>query len=125
MGNKKLSFYEVLVFVAYGFYLLLGVVWFTMSLMNSHQFNTEAFFIVVVFATQVYFKHKLTNLILGILTLFFSIWMLMDVFSSFNLMAKGVHIDGLSGGLMTFCFFSMIMAGILIFSYTKLSFKDQ
>ena len=125
MGNKKLSFYEVLVFVAYGYYILLGLVWFGMSLWGSHRFNAEALFIVVVFGTQLYFKHKLTNLILGILSLFFSIWMLLDVFSSFDLMAKGAKIDGLSGGLMCFCFFSMIMAGILIFSYTKLSFKDQ
>jgi len=124
MGNKKLSFYEVLVLGAYGYYLLLGLVWFGMSLWGSHQFNAEALFIVVAFATQFYFKHRLTNLILGILALFFSIWMLLDVFSSFDLMAKGAHIDGLSGGLMVFCFVSMIVAGILIFSYTKLSFKD-
>ena len=125
MGKQKLSFYEVLVFVAYGYYLLLGLVWFGMSMLRSHQFNAEAFFIMVVFATQLYFRHRLTNLILGILSLFFSIWMLLDVFYSFDLMAKGAHIDGLSGGLMGFCFFSMMMAGILIFSYTKLSFKDQ
>ena len=125
MEKKKLSFYEVLVFAAYGFYLLLGLVWFMMSLVRSHQFNAEALFIVVVFATQVYFKHRLTNLILGILALFFSIWMLLDVINSFDLMAKGAHIDGLSGGLMFFCVFSMIMSGILIFSYTKLSFKDR
>ena len=125
MGNKKLSFYEVLVFVAYGYYLLLGLVWFGMSLWGGHQFNTEALFIVVVFATQLYYRHRLTNLILGILSLFFSIWMLLDVFNSFDLMAKGARIDGLSGGLIGFCFMSMIMAGILIFSYAKLSFKDR
>jgi hypothetical protein len=124
MGNKKLSFYEWLVFGAYGYYLLLGLIWFGMSLWGSHQFNAEALFIVAAFATQIYFKHMLTNLILGILALFFSIWMLLDVFSTFDLMAKNTHVDGLSGGLMVFCFVSMIMAGILIFSYTKLSFKD-
>ena len=125
MGNKKLSFYEILVFVAYGFYMLLGLVWFLMSMFRNHEFNAQGLFIVVVFATQVYFRHRLTNLILGILTLFFSIWMLLDVVNSFNLMAKGAQMDVLSRGLMIFCVFSMIMSGILIFSYTKLSFKDQ
>jgi hypothetical protein len=125
MGKQQLTFYEVLVFVAYGYYLLLGLVWFIMSLAGSHQFNAEAFFIIVIFSAQLYFRHRLTNLILGILSLFFSIWMLLDVFSSFDLMAKGAHIDGLSGGLMCFSFLSMVMAGILIFSYTKLSFKDR
>ena len=125
MEKKKVSFYEMLVFAAYGFYLLLGLIWFMMSLLRSHQFNAEALFIVVVFATQIYFRHRLTNLILGILALFFSIGMLLDVINSFGLMAKGTQIDGLSGGLMFFCVFSMIMSGILVFSYTKLSFKDQ
>lgn len=124
MGNKKLSFYEILVYAAWGYFLLLGLLWFGMSLWGGHQFNAEALFIVVAFAAQFYFKHRLTNLILGILALFFSIWMLLDVFSSFDLMAKSAHIDGLSGGLMAFCFFSMIMSVVLIFGYTKLSFKD-
>ena len=124
MGNKKLSFYEILVFGAYSYYLLLGLVWFGMSMLRAHQFNATALFIVIAFATQFYFKHRLTNLILGILALFFSIWMLLDVFSSFDLMAKNAHIDGLSGGLMAFCFVSMIMSVILVFGYTKLSFKD-
>ena len=124
MGKQKLSSYEVLVFVAYGYFLLLGLAWFVMSMIGNHQFNAQALFIVIAFAAQIYFKHRLTNLILGILCLFFSIWMLMDVFSSFDLMAKGAHIDGLSGGLMTFCFVSMIMSVILVFGYTKLSFKD-
>lgn len=124
MEKKKLGFYEILVFVAYGFYFLLGLVWFVMSFMG-HQFNLQALILVIAFGAQIYFKHRLTNLILGIFVLFFSIWMLMDVFSSFDLMAKNTRIDGLSGGLMAFCFLSMVMAGILIFSYTKLSFKDQ
>ena len=124
MGKQKLSSYEVLVFVAYGYFLLLGLVWFVMSMIGSHQFNAQALLIVGAFGAQIYFKHRLTNLVLGILCLFFSIWMLMDVFSSFDLMAKGAHIDGLSGGLMTFCFVSMIMSLILVFGYTKLSYKD-
>ena len=125
MAKTKYSAYEILVFVAYGFYLLLGGAWFVMSLVQGHQLNLQALFIIIVFATQVYFKHRLTNLIVGILTLFFSIWMLLDVINSSNLMAKGAVIDGLDKGLMAFCIFSMIMSGILIFSYTKLSFKDQ
>ncbi len=125
MGQKRLSFYEILVFVAYGFYLLFGLAWFGMSLFVGHQLNFQALIIAIAFGVQIYYKHKLTNLLLGILALFFSIWMLMDVFSSFDLMAKNTRIDGLSGGLMAFCFFSMIMAGILIFSYTKLSFKEE
>ena len=125
MDRRKLSLYEILVFVVYGFYLLLGLVWFVMSLSQTRQFNPEAFFIVVAFAAQFYYRHRLTNLILGILALFFSIWMLLDVINSFDLMAKGAHMDGLSEGLMVFCIVSMVMSGILIFSYTKLSFKDR
>ncbi|MFI5196342.1 MAG: hypothetical protein ACHQD8_04570 [Chitinophagales bacterium] len=128
--KKKITFYEVLVFIAYSFYLLLGLVWFIMSLfrtgvLNIHDFNPWAFFITIAFGAQFYFRHRLTNLILGILALFFSIWMLLDVINTYNLMAKQATYDNLAKGFLWFCLVSMIMALILIFGYTKLSFKDR
>ena len=123
--KKKLSFYEVLVYVAYGFFLLFGLLWFLLTLSNSHVFNTQALVIIVAFATQLYYKHKLTNLILGVLALFFSIWMLLEVVSGNDTGVKHASYDGFSIGLICFFSFSIIMSAILIFSYTKLSFKDQ
>ena len=123
--KKKITFYEILVFIAYSFYLLLGLAWFIMSLTGSKVFNAQAFFIIVAFGAQFYFRHRLTNLILGILALFFSIWMLLDVINTYDLMAKNATYDNLSRGFLWFCLMSIIMAVILIFGYTKLSFKDR
>jgi hypothetical protein len=91
---------------------------------EGHRFNYQAFMLVAVFAIQAWYRHRLTNLILGILTLFFSIFMLMDVLNSFDLMAKGAQFDLLVKSLLGLCIFSMILSGILMFSYLKLSFKD-
>ena len=112
-------------FVAYGFYLLLGLSWFLVSLLSGGFFNTIAFIITAAFGAQFYFRHRITNLILGVLALFLSIWMLLDVVNTLNLMDKHATQDGYSRGWLWFCVLSMVMAGILIFSYTKLSFKDQ
>lgn len=125
MEQKKISFYEILTYVAYAFYILLGGSWFFMSMAGSGRFNYQAFTLLAVFAVQAYYKHRLTNLILGVLTLFLSIFMLMDVLSTFNLFAKGAIFDGLVKTLLALCFFSIIMSGILMFSYLKLSFKNS
>ena len=126
MERKKVTFYEVLIYIAYGFFILLGLAWFIMSFSSSGgHFNYTAFSIVVIFGVQAYFRHRLTNLILGILALFFSIFMLLDVISSFDLMAKNASYGGGAKELLGLSVFSMVMSVIMIFGYTKLSFKDR
>jgi hypothetical protein len=126
MERKKITFYEVLVFIAYGFFILLGLTWFLMSFSSTGgHFNYTAFSIVVIFGAQAYFRHRLTNLILGILALFFSIFMLLDVINSFDLMAKNATYDTASKALLSLSLFSIIMSVILIFGYARLSFKDR
>jgi len=124
--KQRITFYEVLVFVAYGFYFLLGVIWFVMSMANSHVFNVQAFTLVVAFSVQMYYRHKLTNLILGVVVLFLSIWMLMSLINAPDGVTNGRNIyDSFTKGLMLFSVLSIVLAGILMFSYTKLSFKDR
>ncbi len=123
--KKKITLYEGLVWLAYGFYLLLGITWFLMALLQGGGFNYMAFSIIVIFGAQAYFRHRLTNLVLGVLALFFSIFMLLDVINTFDLMSKSATYDGLIKSLMGLSVFSILMAVVLIFSYTKLGFKDQ
>ncbi len=120
MGNTKLSFYEKLVFVAYGYFILLGISWFSGCLLWGGYFNFWASGTVLVFSAQAYFRQKLTNLILGILILAASIyWTLECVY-----MGAQTGYDLFVKTLLTLSVISLIMSGILIFSYTKLSFKD-
>jgi hypothetical protein len=124
MRNQKVGGYQLLVYIAYGFFILLGLSWFLMTLKDGH-FNFMAFFIVAAFGSQVYYRHIFTNLIFGILCLVGSVFCLMEVISIFDLMAKGAQFDGLVKSLIALSLLSIVMSGILIFSYTKLSFKDK
>ncbi len=124
MINKRTSTYQLLVYFAYGFYFLLGLTWFIMSFMNGGRFNPSAFFVVVIFGAQMYYRHLMTNLILGIITLLFSIYM-------FLYALNGALTSAHNGSLMLFdklmvamSALSIIFAGVLIFSYLKLSFKE-
>jgi len=123
--KKKITVFEVLVYVAYAFFILLGFTWFLVSLMGSKFFNLQAFVIVLIFGVQAYYRHRLTNLILGLVSLACSIYMLLDVINIFNLMARGATYDGFIKVMMLLPLAGIILSGILIFSYTKLSFKDQ
>ncbi len=124
MRNVKVSGYQLLVYIAYGFYILFGLTWFLITL-KSGQFNFTAFFIVAAFGSQVYYRHIFTNLIFGILCLVGSIFFLLEVVSKFDLMAKDAQFDGFIKSLLGLSLLSIVMSVILIFSYTKLSFKDK
>jgi len=125
MEQKKITFYEVLVYVAYGFYILMGLTWFVVSFLSSGHFNLQAFMLVLVFSVQAYYKHVLTNLILGVLSLGLSIFMLLQEIEAENLFAKGVVADTFTKVLIGFALLSIVLSIILIFSYSKLSFKDK
>jgi hypothetical protein len=119
MAGRRITIYEVLVYIAYGYFLLIGLGWFFMSFAGG--FNYTAFIMVLIFGAQAYFKHRLTNLIIGILMLGLSIFMLLQ---SVELM----QIYGSTGTvsiLLASSVISIVMSLILIFSYTKLGFKNE
>lgn len=121
MAKKGITFYQILVYIAYAYFICFGGFWFYTNYSNEKHFNYIAFTIVMAFAIQFYFKNKLANLILGIIALSLSIWMLLEVFSQFNLFAKDVIFDGLVKILLVLSITSIIMSGILIFSYMMLN----
>jgi hypothetical protein len=123
--KKRITLYEVLVFIAYGFYILFGAIWFVISFANNGHFNYQAFTIIVAFAVQAYFRHNLTNLILGLLTLILSIFMMLEVISSYDLMAKTAKLDTVGKTLLSLSTVSIALSIILVFSYVKLSLKDE
>jgi hypothetical protein len=121
MIKKELSSYEVLVRVAYGFYITVGLVWLLMSLFIGHYFSYQAFIVLAIFSAQAWYKHLLTNLILGVLLIGISIFCALE----FMLMGGKTGFDLFVNIMMATCILSIIMSGILIFSYMKLNFKDR
>ncbi len=121
MGEQKVSFHQGLAYVAYGYFILLGALDLILSFLWGGIINYWALFAVAVFAVQVKYKNKLTNLILGVLTLGGSIFFMLEFlarahkvgFTSFTITMSSVAILGI------------VMSVVLIFSYTRLSFNDN
>ena len=123
--KKKITTYEVLVYIAFAFFILLNGTWFAIGLLREGHFNLYALGITLVFVIQAYFQNRIANLILGLLSLIGCIWMLLTFISEFNLMAKDAVFDSLIKSLMGICILGIVMSCLIVFSYTKLSFKEQ
>lgn len=116
--KSKAGFYEVMVYIAYGYFILLGLAWFVASM--SGGINYTALGIVAIFGIQAYFKHRLTNLLLGIVTFALSIFMLLQ---SISMGGKG-GFDAFVNVLIAMSAVSVVLSLILMFSFMKLAFKD-
>ena len=123
--NTKSSRYLIYVYIAYAFYILLALLWFFMGYMNSGKANPYALFIVLVFGVQCYYRHLLTNLILGIFTLLGSIFMFLEAVQSAVLASRAGTIMFFDRFLVGMATFSLVMSLVLIFSFMKLGLKDQ
>ena len=121
MAIDQVTLYKRLQAVAYGFYLLLGAAWVIMSLIFGQYFNYTACLVTAMFAVQVYYKNKLLNLLLGIVLLFLSVYSLFD----FLVMGDKSGFNGFVNVMAALSFTSIIMAGLLVFSYLKLSLADR
>ncbi len=119
--NNKLSFYEKIVYLAYGYFILFSLAWLAASFYFGGYFNYRASATLIIFATQAYFHKKLTNLILGILAFRLSIFWILEFIS----MGAKAGYDAFVDIMLSLSVISAVMAVILIFSYTKLSFKGQ
>jgi hypothetical protein len=121
MAKQKLSVYEVMVYVAYAYFILLGGIDLILSYLWGGVFSYIGFFVVAVFALQAWHKHKLLNLILGVLALACSIFASLEFLSKAHKIGFNFFVGVMSGISLG----GILMGIVLIFSYTKLSFKDH
>ena len=115
--KEKKSVYEIMLLVAYGFYMLVGLLFLAGSLYWGKLFNYWAFSLFALFASQAYLQHRLTNLILGIPILAISIFFALQFIS----MDKNVIINSMLGISLS----SIVLSIIMIFGYLKMSFKEN
>jgi|GEM_PF-1133470 hypothetical protein len=126
LNNKLIMADQVTIFrrlqtIAYGFYLLVGITWVIMSFIFGHYFNYTACLVTAMFGVQAYHKNKLLDLLLGIVLLFLSVYSLFD----FLVMGDKSGFDLFVNVMAGVSFTSIIMAGLLVFSYLKLSLADR
>jgi glycerol uptake facilitator-like aquaporin len=124
MLNKRAGSFLKWVYIAYSFYFLLGLSWFLVSLIKGGHFNPTAFFITVIFGAQFYYKHLIANLVLGVLSLFFSIFMLLQALNMVIPAASHRQLEVFDKVIVSIPIVSLVMSGVLVFSYIKLNFKD-
>lgn len=124
MNKKPLTFYHILVYIAYIYFIAVGAIWFYESFTATKQFNYQAFALVLVFAAQAYFKHKLANLIIGIICLFMGIIIFLDILHLFVSFKNGEPVTSDVKLLLVFGILNIIMSGILIFSYLMFNKED-
>lgn len=123
MANTNKHPYQKWVNIATVFYLLFGLVWFVVALMGG-RFNALALGMMAIYGAQLYYRHLITNLILGIVFLFLSIFMLLESINSAVLEARAHHAVLAYQGLIALFAISLFMAGILVFSYIKMGIRD-
>lgn len=100
--------YGWLVLAAYIFFLLTGLIWI------YEQPGLYSIVFTAFFAAQLYFKHRLVNLIAGVVFLFVSIIVFLEILSATY--GKD-HFDGQV--LIPFGILSIFFSCILIFSYRR------
>jgi len=121
MNEKKgLLFYEVMALVAYGYFILIALASLLMIFYLQGNINFVATAVILVFGIQAKIRHKLANLIIGVLTFAVSIFFSLECLSRVHSVGLNLFTGTMTSIALGGIFFSLM----LILSYTKISFKD-
>lgn len=123
MPSQRNRISQVLVYVAYGFFLCIGLMMLYSGFI-MHAFSYTGFAISGVFILQFIYKKPLVNLILGVLTLFFSIWMLLLAMNTYNMLDKNTPHNTAGTAMVASSIIGMLLSLVLMFSYSKLGSKE-
>jgi hypothetical protein len=107
------------VLATYGFFILLSLLWEAASLYNGLHFNIPAAILLAVFGAQWHFRNPTANLIIGLVTLFFTFFMFMEVLNRYNLLGKAADFG--TGAKVGLALTAVCAAasGILVLSFTR------
>ncbi len=116
--------YTKLVAIAKYYYAAISILWLLLGLNRNGGINPVALFVLIVFGWMIKSKNLLANLIVGILTMFVSVYMVLQSLNHFFTDLKA-HNGSLLNLLLVFMTINcLLMSFILIFSYLKLKFED-
>lgn len=110
--------YGILVFAACLFFTLTGLVWFLRMAIAFHVFKPTALVIALFFGTLLVYHRKLAALISGVITLFFSLFLFMEVATN-RAALQDLFVTG-----MVFSLACLVSSGILVFSFLR-AFKHS
>lgn len=121
---SRTSLMQILVYIAYGFFLCIGLMMLYTGL-TMGKFSTIGFAISGIFIMQFIYRKPLINLIVGILSLFFSIWMLLMAMSAYNMLDKNAASSTAGTTMVVASITGIALSVLLMFSYGKLGRKDR
>lgn len=115
------STYRRLVTTAHGYFTGLALTWFLVSFFVGGYVNYISLLTFAIFCAQLYFKHRVANLILGIIILPAAIfWGLQFLYAG----GSG-GFDAFVNVMLLLTLASIFFAIIMVFGYLKLSFGDD
>lgn len=113
--------YERLATAAHIFYILLTLSWFITSYIVGSYINYISLLMFGIFCVQAYYNHRVSNLVLGLITMPASIfWGLQFLF-----IGGKTGFDAFTNIMMLLSVLSFVFSIILVFSYLKMSFGDN
>lgn len=121
MDKKVLSVYEKLVYAAYAYFIILPLIYIIMLEYLVGEFSFAALVLIALLSVQAYFQHKLANLFIGIVMLAAGIYSTLESVTA----ALRAGFNSVTTTLTLASAMGVVFSGILIFSYTRFSFKDR
>ncbi len=123
MAGKAPAFQKV-VFGAYTYFLLLFGANVILSGMQG-KLNWFAAMFTIVFLAQFYFKHKMTNLITGVILLLTTIYFFLEALMGFKQAAAAKTLESFDYIMLGITGLGIVSSVILIMSFYKLSFHEE
>ena len=105
--------------IACGFFATVAAIWLIVTAVVGHRFNPTALILTVGYSALLWYRNRIANLVAGVLSLFFSFFMLMDVLSTFDLLTKNRDFGMAAAVLLGIAVAGIVFSVFLILSFTK------
>ncbi len=111
--------YPLVVKVAYLFFGGISLAWLCTTAFVGHKFNITALVLTAAYGGLLWYRNRIANLVAGLISLFFSFFMLMDVLNTFDLLSKNAEFGLAAKVLLVMSLAGIVMSVFLVLSFTR------
>jgi hypothetical protein len=111
--------YTRLAQIACGYFCALAFLWLCTTWIIGHRFNATALLLTAAYAGILWWRNRIADLVTGVLSLFFSFFLLMDVLNTFDLLSKNREFNFAAQALLILSVVCIVMSVLLILSFTR------
>lgn len=117
--------YTRMVSIAYLYFGGLALAWLCTTWFVGHRYNVTALTLTVAYGLLFWRGGRIADLVAGIVSLFFSFFMLMDVLNTFDLLSKNADFGLAAKVLLAMSVAGIVMSVFLILSFTSSTDHDS